>query len=434
MSGDTLDEAFQASSGHITNHHAPILVAAWSVLWHVSVGPGWLFAGQLLGFVAGCYLILRSVFRPLTSAIVTAAISFFPPVFGLLAWVGRDMWYLSFVLLAFGCLVRAVQRPWPVRGRWLAGSVGAAWLALAARQNAAATVVIVMVGVAGLLLARRWAEPAAARAHSLRRSALVLAAGVALTLGLMATQAGLGAVIGVQNTHPERFLLIYDLGALSKEEHKDLFPASVLPPSKLPQLERSFNVDDVIGITYAPGAPVPVVLSDAQNKALRDRWIAEVTGDPLEYLGMRWRLFLRQINITRRPIWVFHPVIDPNSFGYVTRFPKLDDAASDYVTAFAEPNLDGTIIHRAWIYLLIAAVAAALLLRRTRGPVLWVIGGVALAALTTQIAFFFGAMGVQFRFEHAPIVFTLLAGAVLAKLAVARLARRPQGPRVAQTR
>jgi len=145
------------------------------------------------------------------------------------------------------------------------------------------------------------------------------------------------------------------------------------------------------------------------------------------YLKMRTKLFLRQIGLTRRPIWIFHPGIDPNTFGYRSKFPSLDDAADDYVTAFAHPNLDGTVIHRAWIYLIFAVIGVFVLFRRNRSAALMAVGGVALAALLIQVGYFFGAMGTQFRFEHGPIVFCMITFAVLAKLAVARLRHRPAG-------
>ncbi|HET8672389.1 MAG TPA: hypothetical protein VFL87_02040, partial [Thermoleophilaceae bacterium] len=129
-----------------------------------------------------------------------------------------------------------------------------------------------------------------------------------------------------------------------------------------------------------------------------------------------------------RPIWIFHPDIDPNSFGYRTKFPKLDDAADDYVTAFAYPNLDGKYLFRAWPYLLVAIAGAVLLLKRRRGAALMVVGGAALAALLIQVGYFFGAMGTQYRFEHGPIALSLVTLAILLRMAVVRLRGRRRAP------
>jgi hypothetical protein len=423
MSADTLDEAFQASTGKINNQHAALLVWGWHVLWPLGVGPGWLLFGQVFCFVVGMYLILRAAFKPIPAAVIAALIQLSPPIFGLTAWVGRDMWFLSFLTLTFGLLVRTIQRPWPARGWWLAATMVLSWLTLAARPNASSAVIVVLVPVAAMLLDRRGKLLPDRR--RVVRGGMYFVAGLALTVAMVLSQTALSLAIGVKSGHPEQYTMIYDLSALSVKQHKDLFPASVVPPAKLTSLEQHFNVDDVVGETYVPNAPVPVPLTNARYKAVRKNWISQVTGHPFGYLKMRAKLFFRQIGVTRRPIWIFHPVIDPNTFGYRTKFPALDDAADDYVTAFAHPNLDGTVIHRAWIYLIFAVIGVFVLLRRKREAALMAVGGLALAALLIQVGYFFGAMGTQFRFEHGPIAFCMITIAVLARLAVTRLRRRP---------
>jgi hypothetical protein len=424
MSADTLDEAFQASTGKINNQHSALLVWGWHLLWPLGVGPGWLLFGQVLCFVVGIYLILRAAFRPIPAAIVAAIIQLSPPIFGITGWVGRDMWFLAFLTLTFGLLVRTLQRSWPARRWWLAATVVCSWLTLAARPNAASAAIVVLVPVAAMLIDHR--RRRAAGHGPILRGLMYFGAGLALTVALVLSQTALALAIGVKSGHPEQYTMIYDLSALSVRQNKDLFPASVVPPNQLESLKQHFNVDDVVGETYVSGAPVPVPLTEKRYSAVRHNWISQVTGHPFGYLKMRTKLFLRQIGLTRRPIWIFHPGIDANTFGYKARFPSLDDAADDYVTAFAHPNLDGTVVHRAWIYLIFALVGAVVLLRRRWAPALIAVGGVALAALLIQVGYFFGAMGTQYRFEHGPIAFCLITIAVLLQLAVTRLRRRRQ--------
>jgi hypothetical protein len=85
-----------------------------------------------------------------------------------------------------------------------------------------------------------------------------------------------------------------------------------------------------------------------------------------------------------------------------------------------------------WVYLLIAIAGCFVLLRRSRGPALLVVGGLALSALTIQIGFYLAARGTTYRFEHGPVVIALMAAAVMVKLAVDRLAARRRD-RVATT-
>jgi hypothetical protein len=429
MSADTLDEAFQAKTGNINNFHAGLLVYAWHVVWPLGVGPGWLLFGQLLAFCVGVYLILRAVFSPLWAAIITALVSFAPPVFGELAHVGRDMWFLGFNMMTFGCLVRAVQRPWPRRWWWLGATVVFAWLTLAARQNAASTVFIALIGVVWLVLMHeRWHTHAPDRGTRIRRGLLAGVAGCLLTIVLMGTQTGLSDAIGIKNGDPQQKGMVYDIAALSIRENKDLFPPSIVPPSKFAELKAAWNVDSVDTLGGLYGFP----LTGAKYKALQSRWISDVEHHPVSWLGVRNTLFFREIAVTRKSMWIFHPVIDPNSFGYQTKFPKLDHAADTYVKSFANSNLDGGIVFTVWVYLLIAIAGCLVLLRRSRTPVLLVVGGLALSALTIQIGFYLASMGTAYRFEHGPVVIGLMVAAVLVKLAVDRLSARRRD-RVATT-
>jgi len=89
-----------------------------------------------------------------------------------------------------------------------------------------------------------------------------------------------------------------------------------------------------------------------------------------------------------------------------------------------DPVLDGGIVHRVWIYLLLALAAAVVLLRRRAPVVLRCVGALGLAALTYQIGLFFLAMGVQYRLENPSVVIGLLCAAVLLRLAASEVQRR----------
>lgn len=433
MSADTLEQASEAATKHFTNSHSGILAAMWSVVWPLGVGPGWLFTGQLLCCAVGTFLVLRATLRPLAAGIATSLILLSPPVFGSLALLGRDMWFVAFIMLAFGFLVRAAQREWPARRWWLIASVVASWFALASRQNAATVVVIVGIGITALTLSElrpRWV----ASRSLVKRGLAWLVGGVVLTVALMATQTGLSAAIGIQNVHPEWALFVDDLAALSQREHRDLLPTSVMPAKDFPAVERGFTMDGgVQSIAWYPGAPISPPLTDKQVTALRKSWLHLVAHHPGDYLGERWTLFMRQIGVTRQASWVIHPQVDPNSFGFRTRFPSLDRIGMDYVGAFATPALDGeTVMYRVWIYLLIALVVAVVLLRRGRRTELLIIGGLAVGAFTLQIGVFFGSPGVGYRLEHPGVLFAIVAGTVLVRWMIGSLAsRRVQAGRAA---
>lgn len=404
MSADSLTQFEQARNGDLTNHHAPILVALWYAGWHVlGAGPGWVLGAQVVVFLTGLYLLLRAALRPLAAALVTATIAFFPPVFGMLGYLGRDVWYTALLLLTFGLLVQAGRVEGRRRAVVAAGVAVVGWLTLASRQNAAAAVVLACVLLMALILPIR-----RKRTRGWRIAAAVVA-GCALTAALMASQFAVNAALGVRDVDPQQQLYVYDLAAISERERENLFPREVLRDRSLRTIDERWNVDSAGPYIFGAGAPIPVPLSSRSYSALSDAWREALMEHPLTYLRVRTRLWLRQIALTRSAVWIYHPGIDPNDDGLVVRFPELNQAASDYVEAFASnPNLDGGPLYTVWVYLLACAVAAAVLLRRGRPWGFLVAGVLALTALTYQAGLYFGAMFTQFRWEF-PVMVACLA-------------------------
>jgi hypothetical protein len=416
MSADTLAQFDQARSGDLTNHHAPILVALWYAGWHVAgAGPAWVLFAQVATFLVGLFLLLRTALRPLPAALVVAAIAFFPPVFGMLGYLGRDVWYMALLLLTFGLLAQAGGVNGRQRTLLVAGAVAAAWLTLAARQNAAAAVVLSCILLMFLVL------PARRERGRLWRIGGAAIAGCALTLVLMASQFAVNAALGVRDVDPQQQLYIYDLAAISERERENLFPRQVLAERGLRTIDQHWNVDSAGPYIFGPDAPIPVPLSPRAYTAVSEAWREAVVEHPLTYLSERTELWLRQITLTRSAVWIYHPGIDVNGYGLTVRFPELNQAARDYVEAFAaNTSLDGGPLYTVWVYLLISIAAAAILIRAGR-PWGFVVAGVfALTALTYQSGLFLGAMFTQFRWEFPVMVSCLAALPFLCVLAIHR--------------
>jgi hypothetical protein len=425
MSADTLTEIEQVDRADFTNQHAPLLLALWSPLWDLGVGPGWVLAGQIVTFVVGVYLLLRTTFGRVSAATIALVISLSPPVFGMLGTLGRDTWFTALLLVTFGLTVRAAQRPWPQRGAYLAFALAGAWLSLATRQNAAAAVVLACIVMAALVLERRRERRDGGVSSSpVRRLIVATAVGVALTFALVGTQFAGSAVIGVHNSHPEYPLYLYDVAAISARERENLFPREVLPQRGIRVIDANYHIDSMLAWGYLPNSPFKVPLSEPAGRALADSWREAVLDHPLAYLDARVDLWLRQISVTRDAMWIYHPVIDPNTRGLVVEFPELNRIANDYEQAFANDNLDGGAVFTVWAYLIVALTTAIVLLRRRRGWALTTVGALAVAALTYQIGLFIGAMGTQYRFELPAVVIGMLGAAILIKLASAALIAR----------
>jgi hypothetical protein len=434
---DTINEIAEAETGEFTNRSAPLLLALWHLVWGLGFGPGAVFAAQVITFVIGAYLVLRAAFRPVGASLVTAFVVFWPPVFGNLASLQRDTWLVALLLLTFGIVVRATQRSWPVRGRYLALAILAAALALASRQNAAPAVAIACIPIAGLMIDRWRQRRSPDRAPpTFGRSGLIgaVVGAVGLTLALFGIQFVATKALEPTNVHPEAPLYIYDLAAISERERENLFPSDLMPQRGIAPIDRAFDPDSMLGFVFpepntigpqfgrAVGFPD---VGDPAAASLQDAWQSAVTGHPGTYASERWALWMRQIGVTGDSVSVYPPDL-PDNGEYPFASPGLYEHALNYLEAFTHPDPSfydqpaGNVIFRVWPYLLAALAAVVVCLRRGRPLPLVVVGTLALSALTYQIGFFFVALGTRFRYEYPAVVIGMLAAAILLHLAWTR--------------
>jgi hypothetical protein len=411
MNADTLIEIDQVRRGRYTDQHAPILQALWHLVYGAGVGPAYVLLGQILVFMAGTALILRAVFSRIGAAVATCLVSLFPPVMGTLGLVGRDTWFTSFFVLSLGAVAVAGGRDGGRRTAWLVLAVAASWLALAARQNAAAAVVVGLTLVVGLVLASRAgsAEPP----RGLRFAVKTAAGALVLTLLLMGTQFGVVRVLDVDHAYPTGPLQVYDLAALSRQDHRNLFPTSVVKQRSIGEIERLSSIDTIIPV-LVPGGLVRYPIVESDSKALSKAWKDSIADDPLGYLVERTQLFVKELALSGPSLVSYHTVIDNNPFGYKTTFPGINDAANDYLGAFADDrNNNGGALYAVWLYLIAAIAIAVVFLRRWTWPALTV-AATAIAALTYQVGIFFGIMGTIFRFEFPAVTFVAIGLAATA--------------------
>lgn len=434
MNIDVLSEIQEVASGQFTNQHAPLLHALWNPLWQLGIGPGAVLMAQIVAFVVGSYLVLRAVFPRIPAAVVVAVIALAPPLFSDLGSMQRDVWFTALLVLTFGLVVRASQLPWPRRGHLLVLAVAAAWLTLAARQNAVAAVVCACVVIAALVLERRRETRAGAATATgpgrARRVATAIAGGVALTLALIATQIAAVGALGVRDVHPETTLFIYDLAAISQRERENLFPSDVVEQRGIGVVDRRYDVDAMHAFTFNfPGAPIDYPFSDGDARSLRSAWSEAARGHRAAYLDSRWDLWLREIGVTRG-IRNPYELPMPDNGGFPFRFQSLNSVALDYMRLFGSEESPGGVvvvnggpIFSVWVYLLVAAAGSILLLRPSRPWPLLALGALALSAVTHQVGVFFAVMHNAYRFELPSVAVGMLIAAVLLRLAWERRER-----------
>jgi uncharacterized membrane protein YhaH (DUF805 family) len=407
MSNDTLAQIREVISGNFTNQHAPLLMALWWPWYHLGFGPGWVLGGQLLTFVIGCWLVLRAALAPVAAAIAASLVAFSPPVFGLLGYLSRDVWFTAALIMTFGLTVRALQDR-RRRGLWIGLALAAAWLALAARQNAFPSVVLALVVLGGLLLA--------GRGYAGRRLIVgSLVAGIVVCGALLVTQRVFSAAVGVKDVHPQQYSMIYDLAALSHELRENLFPPDVMPQRGIDVIDERWDRERMNRFVFEDDSPIEFNLAEQPYASLRRAWLDAITDHPLTYLKARAGIQLFQMGIGRRAVWVYQPWIDPNSLGYSIRNVRAHEAAADYVQGFADPNNNGRYpFYLLWLYLLVAAAAGAWLVARgRRSPALLAVGALGLAGLTFQVGLFFGAAAVNYRYQYSVVVSAILCAIVL---------------------
>ena len=409
MNADSLIQIDQArGAGPLTDQYAPLIDWLWKLGWPLGLRPGAVLCLQVAAFLAGTYLVLRTVMRPLGASIATALIALFPPVLGQLGLLGRDTWFTALLVLGFGLIalaVRAGPRPahWP-----LALAAVTLLLALAARQNAAPAVLCAAILGSVVVLGPRLAS----RRRLIAVGVPVLA-GLALTLGGLALNSLAVRAIGPLRAHPDQYVYAYDLGHLSLDRDRILIPASVYPAQDLAAIETTLTYETMIPMISGPAAPLPMALPSDQVSRLRSAWWDEVRADPGAYLSHRLDAWAHQISLVGPPHIVNHPGIDASYLGYVIEFTRANDVLAGYLALFADDAFDGGLLQRPWLYLVLGALIVALLIGR-RDPAARLAVALISAAWAYQVGLLFGASAVQYRYEFPAVTLVVIGAAVAA--------------------
>jgi hypothetical protein len=199
----TIDSQAMLSSAReskISNWYAPLHQWMWSVLDGLGFGPAAVFALGVLAFIASVFLLARQFLPPRAARLVTIVTVLFPPVYGLLGWVGRDVWFATAVV-GITALAWHIRRASIAASPWaLVALIVLGISAADARQNGLPFYVLaVAVGVAALALVDRLSF----RVTNWTRIAAVVLGAVICWSGLRIAQ---DAVVTVHH-HPEQFLL-----------------------------------------------------------------------------------------------------------------------------------------------------------------------------------------------------------------------------------
>lgn len=373
---------------------SPLLMMAWRPLYELGFGIGYTQMGTVAVAFAAVGSLIRPLFSRQWSAVLGAAvICLFPTVYTMLISVIRDSWFTVAVVATLAVIFRT-RRPAPIHGALLL--LGLASI-VAARQNGALVVVVLTFAACANWGLLRVQSSAVRRIATW--SAVSLAVGIAALVGVRV----LYAVTDVVPTGPETATFYVDLDEMSTRVGRILVPDEFLvEPVTLTDLAaaRNYTIESPLRerlVLRLPPADRPVV-EQAWREAVREY--------PYVYLQARWQMFTRQIGWSGAPGESHYPT-DGTSRIFHPRSPQLSELATGYLEMFDGGNwYQGGFLHRAWIYLAVAGLAAVRFGRRW--PVLFAIPATQIAVLASL---FFLSPIAKSRLVFAVYLLGLVAGA-----------------------
>jgi hypothetical protein len=400
-----------AHVGRVDDWYSPIIVSCWRLLDWIGLPPSTVFVGTTVVVIIALLAIYRLALPRVWSIIATAATVLFPPVYGLLGWVGRDVWFLALVLVVIAALGWASVLP-ACRAPLVVLAFVAAWFAADARQNGF-PVLAVVGGVAAWLLV------------SSRRHRILLVVGaslLAVVLGL-ATQRAARVVAVQRDVAPEQVLYYQDLLAVSLRLDESQVPVELLPGGRLDAVRKLWIPAQVGAVLFRDDPPVdyrPYHNPGHRTQLLRDAWIDMITSHPVSYVAERADLYRRLLGVGDVPPGAWYAETDPlpndYSVGLQQRYPSINEIRNDYMELFESgvPGYGGPL-HRAWIYVLLGLGGAAAIV--AAGPRLRVFGWMLLALqLSLQLVLMLSATLLEYRFELFQVVLGIAAAVIGTRL------------------
>ncbi len=411
-----------ARDGKVSNWYAPLIGRAWGVVDGTGIPPGVVFLVGVGAFVVAVLTLAKQFLPRSTARVVTLAVVLFPPVYGLLGWVGRDVWFaaacVGLTALAWRAHRTAARSTWNL-GALIALSI----IAADARQNGAPFALLGFgVATAGLLRRRR---------RPLGRGVRGVVIAVGAIAGLVFV-GGLQSAVTEVKHHPAQLLMLRDLTAVTLDESSPAMDEFLFPSQDVTNLEQRLSdrdPDAVIGLNppvvrftpYSDGLGANVI-----NDEYRRQWIDMIKRDPVPYLRARLDLHLDQLGISRdvrSPYFERSDQLSRSAIGVENSFPELLRIRNLVLSWTNEANGPGSMLRVPALYLVAAIMSS------------WVIGGrmgarraaIVLIAvlLSMQLLLFFTAPTSEYRFQF----FQVVIGATFLAILVAMTITRTNGAR-----
>jgi hypothetical protein len=420
MTIDSFDHLAEARAGVFTDSHPPAMSLLWQLVEYVAAGGVGMLVVQSATFLLGLYAVLRRTFSPRGAAWAAALLFLFPPVFLPFAVIWKDCVMAGLLMLGIAGLLAARRR---VK---LAGLVALS-LATAVRYNAFAATFPLVVLLFELRSGMPW----------LQRYAIATAAWLAVTLSAFGLNA---AITDKQMRLWYSSLALYDIVGTLAMLDRDLSDAElertlagtglVVHDNIHARARAVFNPRNYVRILSDPRRRLwnmPAYgaqqLPEATREAIARAWQDILTEHPGAYARYRLAVTSEVLCLGhRRPLDVV-PVraVRVPEFAWAQSIPT---AVSPLQSGLTEAMLwiwTYVPIFVPWMYVVIALfIGAVAIARGSRDVVALSASGLAIEATLVPLA-----VSTDFRYSHWLIVSTCLAVVIL----VARRARtRLDGP------
>ncbi len=410
MSWDSFDQLEQARSGVFKDNHPPLMAAIWSVVDRICAGPFGMLLLQATMFWGGLAMFFANIRGPVALRVIAiAVIGLYPPIFGLIGTIWKDLLMLGALMMVLGLAVRFEKRRSVLCGLALLLFI---MLACGARHNAIVALPPLLVWLAHSLgFVRREKRRATfwrALAVACVASVLIYFANSALANRLTSVRSQLWQGIAV-----------FDIAGISVQTGELLFPEDLVLTRnklKLGYLERVFNSASAGPLYRQPKGRSAIIqnrFKQVNDEETLDRlatlWKNSIIKHPWAYLKHRYAYFSHLIGLrgdVDTPIYgLFGPRIADNTLGFEFHPSELNEKLTDWYISMSK-----TIVYRVWVYLLVLVIFTVVGTRmylRSGDPLPLALCS---SSLLYESVYFFLAGSSDFRYSLWPILATLLCG------------------------
>ena len=355
MSYDSLAQLKQARNLNFTDNHPPIMAVIWAGMDRICSGQFGMLLLQTLLYWCGLavfFIYLRGWLWLRVLAVLL--VGFYPPIFGMVGTVWKDLLMLGSLTLAVGMMVRFERQKGVLVGL---GIIVLLFVATAARHNS-------VVAIPPLVF---WLAHSFRFVHAKRRRWTILRAGafaLAVT-GVTHVSAGAFADLLVkQSSHHWQCVAMYDIVGISAKADQMLVPedaAFLTRPATLDDIKGRYDPmwSNILwqGWTSEDGIKHEPLFRkglDAEGlSALKELWVDSLLNHPIAYLQHRWDAFAYLLGVGNSRLYspFYYSRIRSNDLGLTFQVSWANQKLYDGLIW-----LCGTKVYRIWVYVLLLFV------------------------------------------------------------------------------